>query len=46
MGFEIFEGPEIENDYYNFTALNTPADHPARDICENIGEWVASSSLR
>ena len=32
MGFEIFEGPEIENDYYNFTALNTPEDHPARDM--------------
>lgn len=32
MGFEVFEGPEIENDYYNFTALNTPADHPARDM--------------
>ena len=32
MGFEIFEGGEIENDYYNFTALNTPQDHPARDM--------------
>ncbi|MBQ7360450.1 MAG: phenylalanine--tRNA ligase subunit alpha [Lachnospiraceae bacterium] len=32
MGFEIFEGPEIETDYYNFTALNTPQDHPARDM--------------
>ncbi len=32
MGFEIYEGPEIENEYYNFTALNTPADHPARDM--------------
>ncbi len=32
MGFEVFEGTEIENDYYNFTALNTPADHPARDM--------------
>lgn len=32
MGFEIYEGPEIETDYYNFTALNTPADHPARDM--------------
>lgn len=32
MGFEIYEGTEIENDYYNFTALNTPADHPARDM--------------
>ena len=32
MGFEIFEGSEIETDYYNFTALNTPKDHPARDM--------------
>ena len=32
MGFEVFEGAEIENDYYNFTALNTPKDHPARDM--------------
>ncbi len=32
MGFEVFEGPEIENEYYNFTALNTPKDHPARDM--------------
>ncbi|MDO4459815.1 MAG: phenylalanine--tRNA ligase subunit alpha [Clostridia bacterium] len=32
MGFDVFEGTEIENDYYNFTALNTPADHPARDM--------------
>lgn len=30
MGFDVFEGPEIETDYYNFTALNVPADHPAR----------------
>lgn len=32
MGFNVFEGPEIETDYYNFTALNTPKDHPARDM--------------
>ncbi len=32
MGFEIYEGSEIETDYYNFTALNTPDDHPARDM--------------
>ena len=32
MGFDIFEGSEIETDYYNFTALNTPQDHPARDM--------------
>jgi phenylalanyl-tRNA synthetase alpha chain len=29
-GFEIVEGPEIEDDYHNFEALNIPADHPAR----------------
>ncbi len=32
MGFEVVETKEIENDYYNFTALNTPDDHPARDM--------------
>ena len=32
MGFEIFEGTEIETDYYNFTALNAPADHPSRSM--------------
>lgn len=32
MGFEVYEGSEIENDYYNFTALNTPQDHPAREM--------------
>lgn len=32
MGFSIYEGTEIETDYYNFTALNTPQDHPARDM--------------
>ena len=32
MGFEVFEGPEIEEDYYNFKMLNIPEDHPARDM--------------
>lgn len=32
MGYKIVEGPEIEWDYYNFEALNIPADHPARDM--------------
>jgi len=32
MGFDVAEGPEVENDWYNFTALNTPADHPARSM--------------
>ena len=30
MGFEIMDGPDIETDYYNFSALNIPEDHPAR----------------
>ena len=30
LGFNVVEGPEVEYDYYNFTALNMPADHPAR----------------
>lgn len=32
MGFEIFEGPEIEDDDHNFTRLNVPKNHPARDM--------------
>ncbi len=32
IGFTVSEGPEIEDDWHNFTALNTPADHPARDM--------------
>ncbi len=31
MGYKVVEGPEIEKDYYNFEALNIPADHPAKD---------------
>jgi len=36
MGFEIAEGPEIETDYYNFEALNTPEDHPARSLHDTM----------
>ncbi len=32
IGFVVAEGPEIEDDWHNFTALNLPADHPARDM--------------
>lgn len=32
MGFDIEDGPYLESDYYNFEALNIPADHPARDM--------------
>lgn len=31
MGYEVIEGPEVELDYYNFEALNIPANHPAKD---------------
>ncbi len=31
LGYEVVEGPEVEKDYYNFEALNIPANHPARD---------------
>jgi phenylalanyl-tRNA synthetase alpha chain len=32
MGFEVVEGPEIEDEWHNFDALNIPPDHPARDV--------------
>jgi phenylalanyl-tRNA synthetase alpha chain len=32
LGYEVAEGPEIEHDYYNFTALNHPVGHPARQL--------------
>lgn len=32
MGFDVVTGPEVETEYYNFEALNLPADHPARDM--------------
>ncbi|HEY4154444.1 MAG TPA: phenylalanine--tRNA ligase subunit alpha [Puia sp.] len=32
LGFSVAEGPEIEDDWHNFTSLNMPADHPARDM--------------
>jgi phenylalanyl-tRNA synthetase alpha chain len=35
-GFEVFEGPEVETDEYNFELLNIPADHPARDLWDTL----------
>ena len=32
LGYSVAEGPEVEQDHYNFTALNIPPDHPARDM--------------
>lgn len=36
MGFDIADGPEVEQDYYNFEALNLPKDHPARDMQDSF----------
>jgi phenylalanyl-tRNA synthetase alpha chain len=38
MGFQIIEGPDVEWDYYNFEALNMPAEHPARDSMSSY--WI------
>ena len=42
MGFDVVDGPEVETDYYNFEALNIPADHPARDMQDTfyLGENI------
>src|SRR5687767_7181601 len=53
MGFEILEGPEVEEDYFNFEALNMPPDHPARDMQDTLylgtpiigGTWGAHRGL-
>ncbi len=36
MGYEIWDGPEYETEFYNFTALNIPQDHPARDMYDTF----------
>jgi phenylalanyl-tRNA synthetase alpha chain len=48
MGFDVADGPEIETDWYNFTALNSPENHPARsmqdtfyvDLKDDEGRWL------
>jgi phenylalanyl-tRNA synthetase alpha chain len=45
IGFTVVDGPEIETDWYNFTAMNTPEDHPARDMqdtfyIQNSKTWL------
>ena len=44
MGFEVARGPDIEDDYHNFAALNIPADHPAREMQDTffVGPEVVS----
>jgi phenylalanyl-tRNA synthetase alpha chain len=44
MGFQTADGPEVEWDYYNFEALNIPAEHPARDDMSTF--WVNTSGKR
>ncbi len=50
MGFEVAQGPEIESDWFNFTALNTPEDHPARSMHDTFyvegGTEAAPNLLR
>ncbi|MEK7548993.1 MAG: phenylalanine--tRNA ligase subunit alpha [Patescibacteria group bacterium] len=41
MNFSVVEGPEIENEYYNFDALNIPPDHPAREMWDTF--WLKES---
>lgn len=41
LGFEIVDGPEVENEFYNFDALNIPASHPARDMWDTF--WLKDS---
>jgi len=36
LGYKVAEGPEVETEYYNFDALNTPADHPARSLMDTL----------
>lgn len=36
LGFEVVSGPEVENDWFNFEALNMPPDHPARDMQDTL----------
>ena len=46
LGFEIASGPEVETDFYNFTALNTPQDHPARSMHDTFYLKGGESLLR
>ncbi len=43
MGFSVINGPEVENEKYNFDALNIPQDHPARDLWDTF--WLKDINL-
>ena len=44
LNFSVVEGPEIENEYYNFDALNIPKDHPARDAWNTF--WLRQNEIK
>jgi len=44
MGFSVVEGPEVENEWYNFDALNIPKDHPARDMWDTL--WLKDKGAK
>lgn len=44
LGFSVVEGPEIEDEWHNFDALNIPKDHPARDMWDTF--WIKSESQK
>lgn len=46
MGYAVADGPEAETDYYNFDALNIPADHPARDMHDTFWLDVPNMLMR
>jgi phenylalanyl-tRNA synthetase alpha chain len=43
IGFDVVDGPELESEWYNFDALNTPRDHPSRDMQDTF--WIKESTL-
>ncbi len=45
MGYEVYEGPDIESDYYNFERMNIPSNHPSRDMQDSF-YFDASTLLR
>jgi phenylalanyl-tRNA synthetase alpha chain len=43
LGFDVADGPEVETEFYNFDALNVPADHPARDMQDTF--WLRQKAV-
>lgn len=48
LGFRVVDGPELESEYYNFTALNMPVDHPSRDMQDTffVEDWQNEDSSK